>query len=120
MRGIELSSGTIVGNGCKLSNNVFIGGNTKIGDYTAINRNTIIDYAEIGNFCSKDPNCHIGPGNHAIEYISTSQRLYSKNNIGVWNSTSFNSYKRKSMIGNDVWIGTGVVIMQGVTVGMEL
>lgn len=114
-RGVKLSGGSIIGRGVKLSSNVIVGGG-KIGDYTAVNRNTIVDYAEIGNFCSIGPNCHIGPGFHAMEYVSQSQRLYAaKNILGV--KPTFEPYKNKAIIGNDVWIGSGVIIMQGVIIG---
>lgn len=114
-RGCKLSSGSVIGCGVKLSSNVIVGGG-KIGDYTAVNRNTIVDYAEIGNFCSIGPNCHIGPGFHAMEYVSQSQRLYATRNIlGV--KPTFEPYKRKAIIGHDVWIGSSVIIMQGVKIG---
>lgn len=114
-RGCRLSSGCEIGKGVKLSSNVIVGGG-KIGDYSAVNRNTIVDYAEIGNFCSIGPNCHIGPGFHAMEYVSQSQRLYATRNIlGV--KPTFEPYKRKTIIGHDVWIGSSVIIMQGVKIG---
>ncbi len=115
-RGCHISSNVSIGCCSKLSQNVFIGSKCSIGSYTSINRNTIVDYADIGNFVSIGPNCHIGPGNHAIDYVSTSQRLYGNNNIlGV--KTNFEPYIKKTLIGHDVWVGTGAIIMQGISIG---
>lgn len=113
--GCILNNNIHIGKGCKLASNVVIGGGY-LSDYVSVNRNTIIDFAHIGNFVSIGPNCHIGPGNHAIEYISSSQRLYAKNNIlGI--DSQFNPYTKECTIGNDVWIGSNVIILQGVHIG---
>ena len=85
-------------------------------DYSSINRYSIVDCGSIGNFSSIGPNCLIGAGKHAIKYISTSQRVYGKNNIlGI--STPFEAFDSPPIIGHDVWIGNNVTVMQGVKIG---
>ena len=90
-----------------------------IGKYTYIGPNTVIKNCEIGNYCSIAQNVKIGLGIHPINFISTSPLFYSpKNplNINFSKKTYFNSSKR-TIIGNDVWIGTNVVIFDGVKIG---
>lgn len=100
----------------KLYRDVYCGKNTIIGDYSSINRYSIVDCGSIGNFSSIGPNCLIGAGKHAIKYISTSQRVYGKNNIlGI--STPFEAFDSPPIIGHDVWIGNNVTVMQGVKIG---
>ena len=113
-RGVTILSGTRIGRGVKLYRDVYCGKNTIIGDYSSINRYSIVDCGSIGNFSSIGPNCLIGAGKHAIKYISTSQRVYGKNNIlGI--STPFEAFDSPPIIGHDVWIGNNVTVMQGVS-----
>ena len=115
-RGVTILSGTRIGRGVKLYRDVYCGKNTIIGDYSSINRYSIVDCGSIGNFSSIGPNCLIGAGKHAIKYISTSQRVYGKNNIlGI--STPFEAFDSPPIIGHDVWIGNNVTVMQGVKIG---
>jgi len=90
--------------------------NVKVGNYTYVGRFTLVDSGTIGNYCSIAAYCHIGGGNHAISYISTSQRTYSQGNIfdlpDYWNS-----WPDPPVIGSDVWIGSHAVVLQGLTIG---
>lgn len=99
-----------------LYENVLIGPNIHIGDYTTINRYTTIDCGYVKNFTSIGPFCHIGAGKHAIDFISTCQALYGKNNI-CHLSIPYDSFDSPPIIGHDVWIGSHVVVMQGVSIG---
>ena len=83
-----------------------------IGNYNYIGSNSIISSASIGNYCSIAPNVLIGPANHPLEYISTSSHLFNKST-----KFEFDMFKKKTRIGNDVWIGANVVVLQGVTIG---
>ena len=99
------------GKGCIFKNGVFADEDTIIGNYNFIGRFTTITNAKIGNYCSIAPFVTIGPGEHDLNSVSTSERI--------------NAYKenRKSLIcgdiiiGNDVWIGTNVVVLRNVHVG---
>lgn len=132
---IRMSESAVIGIGCSIGKNVTIGKNCYIGDYvgiydkvnifhnvdvdkyTSINSYTLIDSGSIGKFCSIGPFCHIGAGNHAVEYMSTSQHaIYGKNNIfGV--EEYWESWQAPPQIGHDVWIGSHVIIMQHVNIG---
>ena len=94
--------------------NCLIFGASKVYDEACIMSDSYItdstiQHAEIGSFCSVAPGCKIGLEEHNIENYSTHPSTYD-----------FNEYVRskgKVKIGNHVWIGTNVVILQGVVIG---
>lgn len=96
-----------------------ISGNIYIGNYTTINR-----YAElfsiingyrivIGKFCAIAPRVLIRTDKHSIETISISSVVEKI----VFDRTNYLKTGKNIIIGNDVWIGYGAVIMPGVQVG---
>lgn len=92
---------------------------SSVGDYSYIGGNTVLVHTTIGKYCSIAGDCHIGMGNHTVDYLSTSPIFTEKHN-GTGSSwvkhTSKNPYT-PIRIGNDVWIGLGVMIMGGVNIG---
>ena len=94
----------------------------------------------VGRFCSIASNCSIGAGEHNYNCISASiafelnsaerfnkfhslmdsetyvstMRMLRKQSLLNQNSTRL---FKPTVIGNDVWIGTGVIILQGISVG---
>lgn len=103
--------------GVILYKDVNVGKNVSISDFSSINKYTIIDCGHIGRFSSIGPSCHIGAGKHAVEYISSSQSIYGRNNILDIDNINFNAFDVPPVIGNDVWIGSHVVVLQGLTIG---
>jgi acetyltransferase-like isoleucine patch superfamily enzyme len=90
-----------------------------IDSYSYVGGGSDIVCTEIGKFCSIAHNCSIGLGNHSIKNISTSP-LFTEIKNGTGSSwTKKNSTKKfhRVSIGNDVWIGTKVIIMGGVHIG---
>lgn len=80
--------------------------NSTIGDYCWINRYVGMNHVVMGNYCSIATHVLIGGMEHSVNFISTSARLSSK------------CYSdRITHIGNDVWIGSQVVIKQGISIG---
>jgi len=111
-----INAGVILDIAVQISANCIIFKNVKIGKHTSINQTTIIDSGEIGKYCSIAPFCHIGAGNHAKDFLSSSQSMYgNKNIIGI--EPIYNSWPFPPIIGNDVWISSHVVVTQGVTIG---
>jgi acetyltransferase-like isoleucine patch superfamily enzyme len=93
--------------------------NSNIGAFSYIGPNSEIVCCDIGKFCSISTNCMIGLATHTIKNISTSPIFTSrKNSIGYrWvKANKFNEIDRVT-IGNDVWIGTRVIILGGVVIG---
>lgn len=93
--------------------------NSNIDSFSYIGPKSDIICADIGKFCSISSYCCIGLATHSIKNISTSPIFTSKKNGTRYRwakSVTFVEGKRVS-IGNDVWIGTKVIIMGGVKVG---
>ena len=93
--------------------------NSIMGRYSYCGYDCKFDNVEIGAFCSISDHVFIGGAEHPIEWVSTSP---------VFQNTSHSGPKRrfakidvpivkKTIVGNDVWIGHGVSIKQGVTIG---
>jgi len=98
-----------------ISDNVKIGDNVElrcnksalisIGDKSAVNRNSILyGNVKIGNNVAIAPNCHIIGGNH--NFSTTKIPLDSQG-----------STRKGIIIENDVWLGAGVIVLDGVSIG---
>lgn len=121
----------IIDNGCCFSDDTQIGisshilggcliNNSIIGDYTYIGQNSRFQNTKIGNYCSIANDVICGLGNHPLDLFSTSPLFYKVNNTFkikiVEKDLDFPEYKSIN-IGNDVWIGTRVIILDGVNIG---
>ena len=89
--------------------------NAKIGRWTSVGRYSKIQMADIGKYCSISWDTTIGALEHPLHAISTHAFPYRKQ-FGICNVDCQIPHKRVT-IGNDVWIGCGVIIMPGITVG---
>ena len=89
---------------------------SKISRYTYIYESKIIN-CDIGSFCSIAADCTIGGASHPITWISTSPIFHSGRNVFGKNFSDkkFESYV-KTIIGNDVWIGSKCLIKGGITI----
>lgn len=106
--------------------------------FSFTNYNDFIRATSIGRFCSIAPNVSIGMGEHDIRSLSASVafELNKGERFNKFNTLTDNAqyvakihesrknsmgegkrYGKPTIIGNDVWIGTGAVIMRGVTIG---
>ena len=81
---------------------------SKLGRYIYIAKRVIISNSSIGNYSSIGPDVKIGLGEHNYRAISTSMRI-SINESDL--------LEGECVIGKDVWIGAGAVILRGVKVG---
>jgi len=97
---------------------------SKLGKMTYVAEGTSVGFTEIGAFCSIGPNVSLGGlGWHPTDRLSTHPAFYSsrlqagttfvKNNNGIDNETELQHTK----VGNDVWIGAGCIILDGMTIG---
>ena len=102
--------------------------NTYVGFMSYIGVDCDLSYSKIGKFSSIANRCHVILGNHPTKVIvSTHPAFYSPNRpIGksYTNRSFFSEYKyvdndKKYMIsiGNDVWIGSDVKILGGISIG---
>lgn len=89
----------------RIMSHVFIKGTT-IGKYCFVGSYSEINNASIGNYTCIANGVVIGGMEHPYWDLSISPKL----------SSEF-VYGKKTTIGNDVWIATGSIIKQGVTIG---
>lgn len=115
-----LSGKIDVGNNVHI-NRAELKGSIVVGNYTSLSGPNIVVSSKInpiklGKFCSIARNVSIQEASHRLDRISSSY-------IGkhVFNLSQENSNERISkgeiIIGNDVWIGIGAVILSGVNIG---
>lgn len=109
-------------------------GDCRVGAFTYINPFGTYSNTTIGRYCSIAQWVITGPGQHNTSYLSTHPFVYDPND-GTARLGAYESYSRilgktpiqsatvpRSVaskdvkIGNDVWVGARVIIMQGVTV----
>ena len=90
--------------------------NTKIGKGSYTGTNTIIKNADIGKYCSISWNVSVGGGNHDYTNVSMYTDYWYKRTFGI-EIKEKKSETLRTVIGNDVWIGSGVNIINGVSIG---
>ncbi len=93
--------------------------NSSFGSYSYIGYNSDINNVQIGNYCSISSDVKIGLNSHPIHLFSTSPIFYSDTNpFGKKiNKISYDDSPKITVIKNDVWIGTNVIIMEGISIG---
>lgn len=88
--------------------------------FSYIGRNSMVQHATIGSFCSIANDVYIGLGAHPSHTFSTSPLFYRVANTFnvslVENDYDFAEY-RPIEIGHDVWIGSRAMVLDGVKVG---
>ncbi len=91
----------------------------RIGKYSYVNKYCLIEKnTVIGRFCSIAYNVKIGLGSHPTDWVSTHPFAYDSKYKFVRESKSFQSnVKKKTMVGNDVWIGANAIVLAGITIG---
>lgn len=77
----------------------------KLGHHNYIGEKSILNNVTVGNYCSIAPHVLIGLSEHNISNPSTSTKLYPL------------ELHKESIIHDDVWIGSGAIILQGVNIG---
>lgn len=116
--GVTIGKGNTFGNFVKIYPNSSVA-YSKIGDYTYIGGNCKLQNCNIGKFCSIAPEVIIGMGIHPINHISTYPGFYSSKASGVksfYVDSEILEHKIVT-IGNDVWIGTRALVLDGVSIG---
>ncbi|HUC48752.1 MAG TPA: DapH/DapD/GlmU-related protein [Xanthobacteraceae bacterium] len=94
---------------------------TEVGDYSYIVNDSNVAYTKFGKFCSVAAMTRINPGNHPMHRASQAHFTYRAASYfpGEADDAEFFAWRRahRVVIGNDVWIGHGAVVLPGRTVG---
>ncbi|ERJ01126.1 MULTISPECIES: CatB-related O-acetyltransferase [Eubacteriales] len=88
---------------------------SQIGKRTSVGRYNKIRSARIGRYCSISWDVTIGAVPHDYQYLTTSA-LFTRKQYGFIDDDIF-SDDELTVIGNDVWVGCGAIILSGVTIG---
>ena len=100
-----------VGRGNKFCAKVTATSASIIGNYNQFSDRCMVGNAVIGNYCSFGPDVKIGQSQHSIDYITTFQKISSKN-------IDFSLITEPAIIDSDVWVGANAVVLQGVHIGI--
>lgn len=92
---------------------VSIDGVFEIGDFSYVNKNSILSNVIIGKFTSISSNCSVGGFEHPTEHFTTHPIIFNSY-YGARKILVIND--KKTIIGNDVWIGHGAIINRGVVI----
>ena len=109
-----------VGEGCEILEGTKVEYST-IGDLSYLGENCIVADAKIGKFCAIAASVRIGAPNHPMQRPSQHRFTYCTDyySTSVGRDRAFFDNRRATVvtIGNDVWIGHGVIVLPGVSVG---
>ena len=93
-----------------LDKSVVLMSHIKIGRGTYLRRDVFVDdYTEIGRYCSIANDVIIAASEHPVTNFSTHPISYDVEN--------YPNKETKTIIGNDVWLGTRAIIKKGVKIG---
>jgi phosphonate metabolism protein (transferase hexapeptide repeat family) len=94
---------------------------SRLGDYSYLGPDCKVADAEIGRFCAIAASVRIGAPNHPMERPSLHRFTYCPEyyDPSATRDRSFFQNRRdeRVVIGNDVWMGHGVIVLPGVKVG---
>jgi phosphonate metabolism protein (transferase hexapeptide repeat family) len=94
---------------------------SSLGDYSYVERHAEVIYAEIGKFCAIASDVRINALNHPMERVSQHKITYRANEyfLGKKLDQGFRERRlmKKVVVGHDVWIGHGAIVLPGITIG---
>lgn len=110
---------SVIGKNVIVYDNVLIS-DSSIGDYSYVGSHGRISRVTMGKFCSIASDVYMGLGRHPLNLRSTYPGFY-KNSQGYYKVapeyiSDFPEYEQ-IVVGNDVWVGTRAMVMDGVTIG---
>ena len=101
----------------------------KIGGFTYLHGGKINLLSQVGRFCSIAPGLVSGEASHPTDWLSTSPFQYTAEKFGFAGWDDDFQYRKRTkencpsrfkpapVIGNDVWIGADVTLLNGVRIG---
>ncbi len=93
---------------------------SSFGDYSYVASDSDITYTTLGRFCSIAAQVRINPGNHPLDRVALNHFTYRSSAYGLGeDDAAFFDWRRsyRVVLGHDVWIGHGAVVLPGITIG---
>lgn len=94
--------------------------NSSMGDRSYVAAGSRIANADVGRYCSIGPRVLVGGlGSHPTHLLSTHPLFYSERFAEMRGNTGRPDIAEhaRTSVGNDVWIGAGAIVLDGVTIG---
>ena len=92
-----------------------------LGDYSYLGQRCMVGDATIGKFCAIAAEVRIGAPNHPMDRPSMHRFTYCPEYYSADAVRDHSFFDRRKedrvVVGNDVWIGHGVIVLPGVTIG---
>lgn len=111
---------TVTGRSCEILADSMLH-NVELGDFSYLGQRCMVSDARIGKFCAIAAEVRIGAPNHPMDRPSMHRFTYCPEYyaVGATRDHAFFQARKadRAIIGNDVWIGHGVIVLPGVTVG---
>lgn len=91
---------------------------SSLGRYSYVGYDCEVFNCQIGSFCSIANGVIIGGAKHPLSWVSTSPVFYvAKGGTGEHLGGLEEPQRKQTIVGNDVWIGSRAIIMEGVNIG---
>jgi acetyltransferase-like isoleucine patch superfamily enzyme len=110
---MEVGKNSVIKDTCIMGSDIFIGRNTSLWGPN-IDIYSMLNPVRIGSFCSIARNVSMQEYNHRIDRCST---YFIASNVFNENMAQDIDSRGPIIIGNDVWIGSHVVIVSGANIG---
>ena len=86
----------------------------EVGMHSYVNSGHLRERTTIGRYCSLAYDVTIGVGSHATHLLSTHPFATKSIDASYRNPVD---WRARTVLGDDVWVGRGVTVLQGVTIG---
>lgn len=111
----QISNNSTIDKSCNVFAPCDIRDGVSIGKFTYISpKCSIFNNVSIGNYCSIGYGVSIAPFEHPSSFLTTSPKIYKSDCIQNQLKWPNDDVLFKTTIDNDVWIGSNVIILQGV------
>ena len=113
---VSLEAPCTISAACNLKSHVSIGAFTVL---TSSRSEGYIGNVDVGRYCSIAYGVNIGMFEHPVNWLSTSTRQYLPGLVRGSRPVHLRSFdpSPRTVIGNDVWIGVGSTLIDGVKIG---
>lgn len=113
---VVLEAPCTVSAACNLKSHVSIGAFTVL---TNSRKEGYIGNVDIGRYCSIAYGVNIGMFEHPVDWLSTTTRQYLAGHVYGARPVHLRSFDPSplTVIGNDVWIGVGATLIDGIKIG---
>jgi len=115
----RIVAATTFGSHCRIKTPIYLT-DSSLGDWSYVEAYCRISHTQIGNFTAIAPGCHIGLAEHPSAVAASSHPVFYRHDLSRgfdFVDKNHRSETTPTTVGNDVWLGVGVIVKGGVTIG---